>query len=97
MRNDQVMEVRMVLVARMTQELVMSVGADSRDACTKLDYWTVCDVGLAHGGKVGLNGGWRTCSADPCSNVANSRAVGVGMSVSGYLDFYLRRPSPENS
>ena len=36
MRNDQVMEVCMALVARMTQELVMSVGADGRDACTKL-------------------------------------------------------------
>ena len=38
----------------MTQELVVSVGADGRDAGTRLDYWTACDVGLAHGGKVGL-------------------------------------------
>ena len=95
MRNGQVMEVCMALVARMTQELVMSVGADGRDARGQFAMWIWPTAGklvwMVAGEPLGI------AFVHPRSNVANSRAIRVGMCVSGYLDFYLRRPSPENS
>ena len=82
------MEVRMALVARMTTEPVTSMGMQA--AGMRASSWTTGQFAMWDWPMLGKVVEWWLerllgfTSTRLCSNVANSRAVGVGMCVSSY-------------